>query len=276
MEAIADLAGVAKGSVFFHARSKAALLNQVFQIDMVRWVDDAFEQPGCPDVLEDLVRRYAWLQTAMCAQPDLTSMYMREMAFATDEDERATEAVSTLLERTQEIIDKGAQNGQLVTSVDSHQVAANLFAIYFMQQLAWLSHPQPPGASSCDHLRPGFAAQIEPLLVRDRHSADSLTAVNIAFTTGATWGVGTMTLDDIDLLDLDRFRRSSTTRCSSSLRPRSRCTGTDEPDGPVSGTSCKYADLVTSTATRGFSSEVGGINIFDLDERARRSDMRAR
>ena len=46
MEAIADRAGVAKGSVFFHARSKAALLNQVFQIDMVRWVDEAFEPPS--------------------------------------------------------------------------------------------------------------------------------------------------------------------------------------------------------------------------------------
>ena len=182
MEAIADRAGVAKGTVFFHARSKAALLNQVFQIDMVRWVDDAFEQPGRPDVLEDLVQRYACLQTAMCAQPDLTSMYMREVAFATDEDERATEAVSTLLERTREIIEKGCADGQLVASLDSEQVTANLFAIYFMQQLAWLSHPQPSGASVCDHLRPAFAAQIEPLLACDGHPAASLTAVNIAGT----------------------------------------------------------------------------------------------
>jgi AcrR family transcriptional regulator len=182
MEAIADRAGVAKGSVFFHARSKSALLNQVFQVDMVRWVDEAFERPSLPDVLEDLVQRYAALQTAMCAQPDLTSMYMREVAFATDEDERATEAVATLLERTQEIIEKGAADGQFVSSVDSHQVTANLFAIYFMQQLSWLSHPQPPGASVCDHLRPGFAAQIEPLLACDRCATDSLTAVNIAGT----------------------------------------------------------------------------------------------
>ena len=128
------------------------------------------------------MQRYACLQTAMCAQPDLTSMYMREVAFAADEDERATEAVSTLLERTQEIIDKGAADGQLVPWVDSHQVAANLFAVYFMQQLAWLSHPQRATTSVCDHLRPSFAAQIEPLLARGPYSAASLTAVNIAGT----------------------------------------------------------------------------------------------
>jgi hypothetical protein len=118
----------------------------------------------------------------MCRQPDLTSMYMREVAFATDEDERATEAVQTLLERTQEILEKGCADGQLVVDLDSEQVTANLFAIYFMQQLAWLSHPQRAGASICDHLRPGFAAQIEPLLARDRSPAASLTAVNIAGT----------------------------------------------------------------------------------------------
>jgi AcrR family transcriptional regulator len=182
MEAIADRAGVAKGSVFFHARSKSALLNQIFQADMVRWVEEAFEQPSQPDVLDDLVSRYAALEAAMCRQPDLTSMYMREVAFATDEDERATEAVQTLLERTREIIEKGCADGQLLASIDSEQVTANLFAIYFMQQLAWLSHPQPAGASICDHLRPAFAAQIQPLLACGGHPAASLTAVNIVGT----------------------------------------------------------------------------------------------
>jgi AcrR family transcriptional regulator len=105
MEAIAARAGVAKGSVFFHARSKAALLNQVFQIDMERWVRDAFDQPSSANVLEDLVAKYASLQIAMCSQPDLARVYMREVAFARDDVERVEGTMSLLLGLTHRAID---------------------------------------------------------------------------------------------------------------------------------------------------------------------------
>src|SRR6516162_9054290 len=105
MEAIAERAGVAKGSVFFHARSKAALLNRVFQVDMERWVGEAFGQPSQPDLLDDLVAKYASLQIAMCAQPVLTRVYMREVAFADDDFERVKSTMALLLGETERAIE---------------------------------------------------------------------------------------------------------------------------------------------------------------------------
>jgi TetR/AcrR family transcriptional regulator, cholesterol catabolism regulator len=159
MEAIAERAGVAKGSVFFHARSKAALLNQVFQVDMERWVREAFGQPAQPGLLDDLVAKYASLQIAMCAQPDLARVYMREVAFASDDFERVQETMAVLLGETQRAIaDKGGE--ELSDAVDVSALAFNLFSSYFMAQLIWLGRPDHTGDDPRDVLRPLFAVQL--------------------------------------------------------------------------------------------------------------------
>ena len=164
-DAIAKRAGVSKGSVFFHASSKAALLNQAFQIDMHRWVEDAFSQPAQDDVLEDLVAKFAALQVSMCLQPELTRVYMSQVAFAVDEHERTVETMSMLLGHTERIIDAAKAAGHIVPRIDTRQLASNLFSIYFVRQMTWVA--QPGGGVDLDvrdFLRPAFAAQIEPVL----------------------------------------------------------------------------------------------------------------
>jgi AcrR family transcriptional regulator len=166
MDAVATRAGVSKGAVFFHARSKAALLNQVFQVDMQRWVLEAFRQPEQAGILEDLVAKFASLQIAMCSQPELTREYMRHVAFAEDEHERASDTMSVVFALTEEIIEKAKSSDQIVDWIDTRQLAVNLFELYFMHQLSWVAPAVPPTTDVRDSLRPSFAAQIEPLLVR--------------------------------------------------------------------------------------------------------------
>jgi AcrR family transcriptional regulator len=164
VEAIAARAGVAKGSVFFHARSKSALLNQVFQIDMERWVREAFEQPSSANLVDDLVAKYASLQIAMCSQPDLSRVYMREVAFAHDDVDRVEGTMSLLLGLT-EIRIKDARAAEHVSAgIDTSALAFNLFASYFMVQLIWLGSLEPRTDDPRDVLRPLFAAQLAPVL----------------------------------------------------------------------------------------------------------------
>jgi AcrR family transcriptional regulator len=164
MEAIAQRARVAKGSVFFHARSKAALLNQVFEIDMVRWVREAFDQPSCGNLVDDLVAKYASLQIAMCAQADLSRVYMREVAFAHDDLARVEGTMSLLLGSTEALIEDAKARECFAVSVDTSALAFNLFASYFMVQLVWLGRPEPVDDDPRDALRPLFSAQLAPVL----------------------------------------------------------------------------------------------------------------
>jgi AcrR family transcriptional regulator len=163
MDDIAQRAGVAKGSVFFHARSKAALLNQVFQIDMERWVHEAFGQPPQPSVLDDLVAKFGSLLAAMCAQPELTRVYMRDVAFASDDAERADDTMSLLLGLTESVIENAKADNQLPSTVNSAALAFNLFATYFVGQIAWLRQPSGRAGDPRDHLRPLFATQLNVL-----------------------------------------------------------------------------------------------------------------
>jgi AcrR family transcriptional regulator len=166
VDAVAERAGVAKGSVFFHACSKAALLNQVFQIDMERWVRDAFGQPSQAGLLDDLVAKYSSLLIAMCAQPDLTRVYMREVAFAQDEVERVEGTMAVLLGFTEQAIEDAKARNHVPDAVETSAVAFNLFASYFMAQLIWIGRAERPGGDPRLLLRPLFAAQLGPLLAQ--------------------------------------------------------------------------------------------------------------
>ena len=164
VDAIAARAGVGKGTVFFHARSKAALLNRVFQVDMGTWIEQSFAAPPEGDVLEDLVRCYAGLLRAMCAHPELTRVYMSQVAFAQDEHERADDTVELLLARTGAIIDRAKQRNEIEADVATDRLASNLFALYFVQQLRWLGTTRGEHDDPAARLRSVFAVQLVGLL----------------------------------------------------------------------------------------------------------------
>lgn len=169
MDEVAKQARVSKGSVFFHASSKAALLNQVFQVDMHRWVEEAFAQPDQGDIVEDLVAKYATLQISMCLQPELTRVYMSHVVFALDERERMLETMELILSLTRRAIDAAKDAGQVTSDVDTFELASNLFSLYFVRQMVWVA--QPGGGFEMDErdfLRPAFATQLGPLLVGTR------------------------------------------------------------------------------------------------------------
>ncbi len=76
-----------------------------------------------------------------------------------------------------------------------------------------------------------------------------------------------MTPDGIDLLDLDRFVRGEHHDMFRRLRAEAPVSWHTEPNGPGFWNVVKHADLVeVNRDVHTFSSEVGGVNIFDFEE----------
>lgn len=163
MEAIAQRAGVSKGSVFFHCRSKAALLNLLFSNDMLRWIDAAFREPPVDDVVDDLTAKFTALQLAMGRVPSLSKVFMQNVAFATDDADHVRKVMDDLIGRTVDVLERFEQTGSIELTVPSTDVAWNLFSTYFMCQLAWLGWPDERRTHPAELLRPRFAAQLDPI-----------------------------------------------------------------------------------------------------------------
>jgi TetR/AcrR family transcriptional regulator, cholesterol catabolism regulator len=172
MEAVAAAAGVSKGALFFHVRSKAALLHVVFEADMREWIDDAFRERPSTNALDELVDIYGTLLAAVCAQPDLALVYMRQVGFADDDHERVDQAMDLVFGRTAAVLERAKHHGELRSDVNSRQLAYNLFALYFVEQHLWLSDRATDPAEMDARLRPVFALHLVGLLrpgaARDR------------------------------------------------------------------------------------------------------------
>ena len=73
-----------------------------------------------------------------------------------------------------------------------------------------------------------------------------------------------MKMEDIDLLDLDRFLAQEHHEMFSYLRKENPVSWHEEPDGPGFWNVVRYADLVeVNRDAEVFSSETGGISIAD-------------
>lgn len=144
MDDIAGRAGVSKGALYFHVGSKAGLLNQVFGQDFTSWIDQAFADADARQhhgLTERLVDIYATLLELMCAQPELTRVYMAD-AGGGDGSDHATSAMNHLLALSSDLLDGAKQSGELSPRIDSRQLAYNLWALYFVEQHRWLlDHP---------------------------------------------------------------------------------------------------------------------------------------
>jgi AcrR family transcriptional regulator len=171
MDDVAEHAQVSKGALYFHVGSKAALLNRVFHSDFTAWIDQAFNHQRDQtetDLIDRLVRVYGRLLQLMCDAPDLTRVYMTA-AGAGDDQDRARQAMTHLLGLTADLLDKAKSDGEIDIDVDSHQLAYNLWALYFVEQHRWLlHHPTPETTDPIDRihgrLRPPFTTQLQGYL----------------------------------------------------------------------------------------------------------------
>jgi AcrR family transcriptional regulator len=155
---IAAAAGVAKGTLFLHARTKEGLLVMVYEDDFRTTIRDAFAHPrqGVPiaSALATLFCRFFPVYERNIA---LARHFVKEVMFLRgDEAVNIRRLTDEILADIAAIVANRKARGEVAADVDPALAAANSFLLYYGVLTAWLSGRLPDAT------------------IRDRMLADSL------------------------------------------------------------------------------------------------------
>lgn len=159
--AIAKRAGVAAGTVFVHASDKADLLFLVMY-DRLATVSD-HQLSTVPDgpLLDRLLYVFGGLYRMYGEQPGVASAFIRSFPGATGPN---AQRVSTLtfgfMYRLSLLVAEAQRSGEVASEVDPMACAQNLFGLYFMALMAWLSGHASLESALVPLLRDSLALQI--------------------------------------------------------------------------------------------------------------------
>jgi len=154
---IAELAEVAKGTLFFHAKSKEALLVMMFQEEVGDAIHRAFAR--VPDVpfIEQLMHVFGVMLRQNQRDLGLARVFIKEMAFVRGERHGIDLVMTDLFGKLSSLIERAKDRGEVATGTDSALLAYNLFALYFAFLVLWLGS----GARSPEGQQPSLRQIIE-------------------------------------------------------------------------------------------------------------------
>lgn len=154
---IAEAAEVAKGTLFFHAKSKEALLVMMFQEEVGDAIERAFA--GIPDApfIDQLVHVFDVMLRQNLRDVGLARIFVKELAFVSGERHGIDVVMEGLFEKLGALIESAKENREVAREVDSALLAHNLFALYFVFLMLWLSS----GAHSPEERRPSLRQMLE-------------------------------------------------------------------------------------------------------------------
>lgn len=133
---IAAAAGIATGTLFLYVPTKDDLLVLVFREDMTAVIERAYDElPVRGRTLGRLLRFYGAQLDYYLRDVALGRALVRQQAFVADAARRAelTSLVRLALERTERILQRGVEAGELRAGAAQGDAARALFAIYFLQ-----------------------------------------------------------------------------------------------------------------------------------------------
>jgi TetR/AcrR family transcriptional regulator, cholesterol catabolism regulator len=162
---IAELADVAKGTVFFHAGTKESLLVMFFQEDVGRSIDRAFATVPRGSLLQQVMHVFSMMLAQMERDPELARVFTKEVAFLTDDRHRVDEVMARFFERMTALIGDSQERGEIRPDITPSLLAYNLFALYFAFQLLWLRSGEPSPKSASPSLREILELQLTGLRV---------------------------------------------------------------------------------------------------------------
>jgi len=143
-QAIADRAGVAGGTVFVHASDKADLLSLVMHdlLDAVT-VERFASLPDGP-LIDRFVHIFGGVFTMYAKHPKMAAAFVRALPGARGPN---ADRVSTLtfgfIHRLGLLVGEAQQKGEVAPDLNPTLCAQNVFGLYFMALMAWLSGHVP-------------------------------------------------------------------------------------------------------------------------------------
>jgi len=149
---IAEVAGVAKGTLFFHAKSKEALLVMMFQEEVGAAIRRAFARVPEASLSEQLMHVFGIMLKQNERDLELARVFVKQLAFVRGERHGIDAVMSDLFGRLGQLVERAKHRGEIASRVDPALLAYNLFALYFAFLVLWLGS----GARSPEHQRPSL------------------------------------------------------------------------------------------------------------------------
>jgi AcrR family transcriptional regulator len=154
---IAELAAVAKGTLFFHAKSKEALLVMMFQEEVGDAIDRAFTDVPDAPFIDQLMQVFEVMLHQNLRDLSLARIFVKELAFVSGERHGIDIVMAGLFEKLGVLIERAKEHREVARAVDSALLGYNLFALYFVFLMLWLGS----GAQSPEDRRPSLRQMLE-------------------------------------------------------------------------------------------------------------------
>ncbi len=163
--AVAERAGVAKGTVFLYASTKSELVALVFEERIRRTAEQALARArGAATLADELDAVFARFFAMYAKDAELARIFVKELAFAGGVARAVREEVDrAFLTALAERIEARKGRGEVAADVPSPLAAASVFALYLMALMGWLSGALPSATAARAHLRASIELMIRGL-----------------------------------------------------------------------------------------------------------------
>jgi AcrR family transcriptional regulator len=154
---IAELADVGKGTLFFHARSKDELLVMVFQEEMGRTINRAFETVPAGSFINQAMHVFNAMMKQDRRDLELARVFVKELGFVKGDHHDIDAVTESFFRRMSLLIERAQQRGEIRGWVDPALLAYNMFALHFSFLVVWLGS----GRTTPDPAKPSMRQMLE-------------------------------------------------------------------------------------------------------------------
>ena len=161
---IAERADVAKGTLFFHAKSKEALLVMMFQEGVGEAIELAFEKVPDAPFIDQIMHVFETMLRQNERDLGLARVFVKELAFVRGERHGIDLVMEGLFDKLGGLIERAKNRGEIAPEVDSPLLSHNLFALYFVFLMLWLGEDTPAVPRRRPSLRETLELQISGVL----------------------------------------------------------------------------------------------------------------
>jgi AcrR family transcriptional regulator len=158
---IAAEADIGTGTLFLYAATKEDLLVLIFQDEVGRAVDRAFETVPAVPLLDQVLHVLDAITAHHAADPALARVFVKELPFVDNETQHGiARFVAQLYTRLSALIDAAKGRGEIAADTPAWLLAQNLFAIFFQHLQLWLSGRITALVPGDERLRAAFDLQL--------------------------------------------------------------------------------------------------------------------
>jgi len=138
--AIAKRAGVASGTVFVHASDKADLLFLVMHDRLAAAVEEGFAADPGGSLLDRLMAVFVPIFRTYTDHPAVAAAFVRFLPGARGPNAERTNTMTLgFLVRLSRLVADAQRGGEVAPDLDPLACAQNVFGLYFMALMAWIS-----------------------------------------------------------------------------------------------------------------------------------------